>query len=243
MTLGVVTKSPPTPPAPAPPGDPPELRPFSEPARKLAGVLIVVGLGALAVYALAQPAAPAHATPRPAGAEIAEPAHAKAPERHPVRIRQPIVAPRVATGQQDAVGRPITVACGTCHATTPPRIQTRSGADLDEFHQGLEYAHGQLTCLSCHDAGNYDQLRLADGSPVGFPDAIALCAQCHGPQYRDYIHGSHGGMTGHWDLTRGPRERNHCVDCHDPHSPRFPMVLPSFAPAPDRGLFRSPHSP
>jgi hypothetical protein len=57
-----------------------------------------------------------------------------------------------------------------------------------------------------------------------------LCGQCHGPQARDYAHGAHGGMTGYWDLSRGPRERNNCIDCHDPHAPAFPKVRPVFAP-------------
>ena len=64
-----------------------------------------------------------------------------------------------------------------------------------------------------------------------FPaDALRLCAQCHGPQYRDYRHGAHGGMRGHWDLSRGPRERNHCVACHDPHAPAFGQFEPVPGP-------------
>jgi formate-dependent nitrite reductase cytochrome c552 subunit len=62
-------------------------------------------------------------------------------------------------------------------------------------------------------------------------DAMQLCAQCHGPQFRDYTHGSHGGMQGHWDLSRGPRLRNHCVDCHDPHTPQFQPSNPVLPPA------------
>ena len=37
-------------------------------------------------------------------------------------------------------------------------------------------------------------------------------------------------MTGHWDLTKGPRKRNHCTTCHDPHAPAFPKMLPVFKP-------------
>jgi formate-dependent nitrite reductase cytochrome c552 subunit len=60
--------------------------------------------------------------------------------------------------------------------------------------------------------------------------AIELCAQCHGPQYRDYKAGAHGGMTGNWDLSRGPRVRNHCVDCHEAHAPRYPGTRPVLRP-------------
>ena len=51
-----------------------------------------------------------------------------------------------------------------------------------------------------------------------------------GPQRRDYDHGAHGGMQGYWDLRRGPRTRNHCVECHDVHSPAFGAFRPMPAP-------------
>ena len=57
-------------------------------------------------------------------------------------------------------------------------------------------------------------------------EALTLCSQCHGPQRRDYDHGAHGGMTGYWDRSRGGRQRNHCVDCHDPHQPAYVGGLP-----------------
>ena len=63
---------------------------------------------------------------------------------------------------------------------------------------------------------------------------MTLCAQCHGPQFRDYQHGAHGGMTGYWDLTKGGRMRNNCIDCHDPHAPKYPTVTPG--PRPERPL-------
>lgn len=153
---------------------------------------------------------------------------------HPVTLRPGPDTPRVRTQATALDGRPVDAACSTCHTTRVPNAQARSAADLQEFHQGMAYAHGQQTCLSCHNASDYDTLRRADGSPVAYPRTIELCAQCHGPQYRDYQHGSHGGMTGHWDLKSGPRERNTCTDCHDPHAPAFPKVMPVFSPE-DRG--------
>jgi hypothetical protein len=123
-------------------------------------------------------------------------------------------------------GRPVAASCGTCHALIEPRD---AGPERD-FHKGIDQRHGQVSCLACHDAENRDQLRLADGSPVPFGDALALCGQCHGPQTRDYHDGSHGGMNGYWDLTRGPRVRNGCLDCHEPHAPQIPQVQPVLPP-------------
>jgi hypothetical protein len=151
---------------------------------------------------------------------------------HPVTIRKPKAEPWVDSGKKDTKGQAIMVACATCHDTRTANLKTNDGVLLKEFHQGLKYAHGAQTCLSCHNSGDYNTLKLADGQSLDFSESIRLCAQCHGPQYRDYQNGSHGGMTGHWDLKQGPRERNHCTDCHDPHHPAYPKVMPVFPPKP-----------
>lgn len=112
---------------------------------------------------------------------------------------------------------------------------------MNEFHGSLKIAHGKISCLSCHNADDYDALKLADGSRVEYSNVMQLCAQCHGQQMRDYKHNVHGGMNGHWDLTRGPRERLNCIDCHNPHSPQFPKMQPTFKPK-DRFLDSHPAS-
>jgi hypothetical protein len=122
------------------------------------------------------------------------------------------------------------VSCSSCHATTTPNRAILSGGQLEKFHQGLIYSHGSQSCLNCHNESNYDALRLANGDSVDYVDVMTLGGQCHGPQLRDYQRGLHGGMNGHWDLTRGPRTRNNCINCHDPHAPAFPMVQPVFPP-------------
>ena len=153
---------------------------------------------------------------------------------HPVVIRsapqlKPIEAKSVEGGLHHSSST--TVACATCHTTRPANRKNRSAEDLDQFHQGLKLNHGKLACVACHDSeGGYAGLHLADGTAVAFADSMQLCAQCHGPQFRDYQHGSHGGMTGYWDRTRGPRERNHCLHCHDPHAPQIAVVQPVAGP-------------
>lgn len=146
-----------------------------------------------------------------------------------VTINRPAGPPTIDTGLRDHHGDPVGVHCTTCHDSKKPAM-TATAADLDEFHQGLAYAHGSLTCLSCHNSGDYSTLKGADGRVIEFSDVMNLCAQCHGPQSRDYRNGSHGGMTGYWDLSRGPRHRKNCIDCHDPHSPARPAIHPVFPP-------------
>lgn len=164
---------------------------------------------------------------------------------HPVVVHVPEKLESVETGQLDASGKPARIACVTCHTLRAPTKLPESPDELVRFHQGLKFQHGKLRCASCHLVGAQDSLRLADGSKIPFREAMTLCGQCHGPQLRDYQHGAHGGMNGHWDLTKGPRLRNHCVDCHDPHVPRFQPSNPVLRPA-DRLLpppFEKPAHP
>lgn len=149
---------------------------------------------------------------------------------HGVTIRRPNGPPRFDIGLTSMHGEKLNVACSTCHTAREPNILNRTTADLDEFHKGMGFSHGNLSCLACHNPKNYDTLHLADRTPLDFQDVMSLCSQCHGTQRRDYDHGAHGGMTGYWDLSRGPRVRNNCVDCHHPHQPKFPKMNPTFKP-------------
>lgn len=170
---------------------------------------------------------PARATRPPPGPALAR------PEIHlPDRLRG------VSAEYSDLLHRNINVACKTCHSLRRPTALPTTAAELDEFHQGLVFSHGALTCGSCHLLGDQTALRRADGTAIPLADAIELCRQCHGPQARDYDHGAHGGMSGHWDLSVGGRLRNHCVDCHDAHAPQIPATRPVLRPA-DRGLTRA----
>jgi cytochrome c553 len=150
--------------------------------------------------------------------------------RFPVEIRKPSGPPRVEIPVKDAHGSAVTAACSTCHTTRQPNHQNITVKELDEFHGGMAFSHGTVSCLSCHNPSDYDSLKLADGRRVEFIDVMTLCGQCHGPQLKDYEHGAHGGMNGYWDLMRGPQVKNNCVDCHNPHSPQFPKMQPTFKP-------------
>ncbi|MFT7632687.1 MAG: hypothetical protein ACI87E_003741 [Mariniblastus sp.] len=147
-----------------------------------------------------------------------------------VSIRKPAGPPRVATGQTDPHGNQVTVACSTCHTVRKPDFTNKVPDDLKEFHGELGFSHGTVSCLSCHNSNDYDALKLADGARVEFSNVMTLCAQCHGQQKRDYMHGVHGGLNGFWDLSRGPQTKNNCVDCHHPHAPQFPKMQPTFKP-------------
>lgn len=156
------------------------------------------------------------------------PVDAAAPT-HPEVLHVPTTLGVVDTPRLDANGTPLGVACATCHAPDGGIIGDENG-EPEAFHTKVELRHGELSCAHCHDPVDRSRLRLADASTVPMADAMQLCSQCHGPQARDWRHGAHGGMSGYWDLRRGPRERNHCVDCHAPHAPAYARVMPVFPP-------------
>jgi formate-dependent nitrite reductase cytochrome c552 subunit len=152
------------------------------------------------------------------------------PANHSVQINVPdkLVAIQATPATSSARGE--RVACPTCHSLRREAPLPRSTTELDEFHSGLELRHGELVCSACHVAGDPTSLHLADGRNIPMQSVMSLCGQCHGPQLRDYRHGAHGGMRGYWDLGRGPRDRNNCVDCHDPHAPQFVGGQPVLPP-------------
>lgn len=163
---------------------------------------------------------------------------------HATTIHQPARLSGVETGRLDADGSRERVSCVSCHSLRKEQGVPSAASELDQFHKGLVVKHGSLDCASCHTytEGGGPGLRLASGATLPPTETMRLCAQCHGPQYRDYTHGSHGGMTGYWDKTRGPRLRNHCVDCHDPHVPAYERTRPVLEPV-DRGTAPAAHAP
>jgi hypothetical protein len=114
--------------------------------------------------------------------------------------------------------------CSDCHEDEPTN---RTRRQLEDEHEDLKLEHGDLWCLSCHDADHRDQLHLSDGTLIGFEDSWKLCTQCHGAKLADWRAGVHGKRTGNW---RGAKQYRTCVVCHDPHSPPFQPLEPKPPP-------------
>ena len=117
--------------------------------------------------------------------------------------------------------------CMDCHELidSQPRSQ-----DLLQ-HEDIHMAHGlNARCVNCHDPKNRDKLTLRDGKQVGFSQSPMLCAQCHGTTYREWERGVHGKTLGYWDASKGKANKLGCVQCHDPHSPRYEPMAPLPAP-------------
>lgn len=114
--------------------------------------------------------------------------------------------------------------CADCHedGEVNPAVRT-----LEEEHDTLDFRHGDLWCMACHELEEHENLHLADGTTVAFEDSWRLCTQCHAEKLPDWRAGVHGKRTGHW---RGDKEYRTCVACHDPHRPPFRSLEPRPAP-------------
>jgi len=127
--------------------------------------------------------------------------------------------------------------CMNCHATKPPDPTPRA---LTGMHSDIVFHHDEehRWCFGCHNPDDRNKLRLAYGKLIDFADHFELCGQCHGTIYRDWRVGIHGKRTGDWN---GEKRYWVCVDCHDPHNPKFKPIAPQ--PPPDRPLAEHVSSP
>jgi hypothetical protein len=116
--------------------------------------------------------------------------------------------------------------CSDCHADMEVNTTRR---ELVDFHEDivLKHAEEQRWCLDCHSPDNRDKLRLASGELLSFKKSYYLCGQCHGTIFRDWKAGVHGKRTGFWN---GKKQYRLCVNCHNPHQPKFRPVNPMPPP-------------
>ncbi len=136
-------------------------------------------------------------------------------------IRQPSLRPEITI-----VG--YTYRCSSCHKLFPPRMTT--GRTLTQ-HRDIVLKHGiNDRCLNCHHPENRDAFVDDVGGEISYDQPQRLCAKCHGPVYRDWLNRAHGRTNGYWDVSKGPLWRTKCIQCHDPHQPPFPPMVPAPAP-------------
>ena len=121
-----------------------------------------------------------------------------------------------------------TYQCNECHRSflSPPGRKI-----LVAEHVDLVLEHGQNDyCLSCHHPTNRNLYVAHDGSEIPANEAPQLCGKCHGLVLRDWENGVHGRRFGYWQEELGEQQRLICIQCHDPHNPKFPLLAPMPGP-------------
>jgi hypothetical protein len=127
--------------------------------------------------------------------------------------------------------------CYACHEKTKPLPLTyddKGKLVMPKEHDSIHMAHGRHernnNCYNCHNEHNLEFLQPRDGRELKFAESSALCGSCHGPSFRDWEAGAHGRLNGFWKADVGARVRKDCVNCHDPHAPKFPGRGPAPPP-------------
>ena len=118
--------------------------------------------------------------------------------------------------------------CNDCHSLF--QNEREPGRALTQ-HNNIMLEHGSNdACLNCHDKDNREKLTLRGGEVVGYDHVEQLCAQCHGPVYRDWQNGTHGKIVGYWNTDLGEANKLKCSECHDPHHPAYRPMSPLPGP-------------
>lgn len=122
--------------------------------------------------------------------------------------------------------------CSICH----DGFEGTMGEDaLQGEHADIFFDHAlSLQCLNCHNPKNADAYVYHDGSEIPGDQPTQLCAKCHGLHYEEWELAVHGRVNGTWDPAYGEQAKLDCIQCHDPHSPKFPKMRPEKPPVATR---------
>ncbi|MBT5926969.1 MAG: hypothetical protein HOH33_10145 [Verrucomicrobia bacterium] len=137
-------------------------------------------------------------------------------------------APVRVTKGLDLVKDTWTYDCMSCHRI----LESKWKYDRKLYeHEHITLDHGNNRfCLNCHHPKNRNAFVDYDGTEILEENVVLLCAKCHGPTYQDWKAGAHGRTNGFWDKTKGKQTKLRCIQCHDPHSPKFALIESETAP-------------
>lgn len=120
-----------------------------------------------------------------------------------------------------------TYRCNECHQAF---LSPRDRAERVAEHTDIQLEHGRNDyCLNCHHRDNREAYVDHNGAEIPSDQPARLCAKCHGIIYRDWLAGAHGKWIGGWGQASEPQQL-FCIQCHDPHAPKFPEIEPMPGP-------------
>lgn len=122
--------------------------------------------------------------------------------------------------------------CFICHAFWVPIPTSMQNSDPRFAHSHITLSHGSNDrCYNCHDVTDRNKYVANDGSGIMPQIPEQLCKRCHGLIFNDWLKGTHGKWTGMSSPRRlGDQQTYTCVECHDPHDPKFKYTI--IAPPP-----------
>lgn len=154
---------------------------------------------------------------------VAKPPTAQPPVGLPSDLHLDKTPPRQTVGL-DLVRSGWTYNCMECHKLFPAKWHY--DRPLVE-HRTIQLQHGENRfCLNCHHPTNRNAFVDYDGAEIAQADVVTLCAKCHGTIYRDWKAGVHGRQNGYWNAASGEKTKLRCIQCHDPHAPKFQPIKP-----------------
>ena len=133
--------------------------------------------------------------------------------------------PPRATKGLDLVKAGWTYNCMECHKLFPARWHYDDRPFNEHKDVKLEHGNNRF-CLNCHHPTNRNAFVDYDGAEIAQADVVKLCAKCHGTIYRDWQAGVHGRQNGFWNASMGDKTKLRCIQCHDPHRPKFKEMKP-----------------
>ncbi len=186
-------------------------------------VLAVVAAGAVIILADAEQTVSSLA-PVPANLPVVpRPPAAQPPTGLAADTHLDKTPPRKTVGL-DLVRNGWTYNCMECHKLFPAKWHY--DRPVNE-HRDVQLNHGNNRfCLNCHHPVNRNAFVDYDGAEIPQAEVVVLCAKCHGTIYRDWKAGVHGRQNGYWNSQMGEKTRLRCIQCHDPHSPKFQPMKP-----------------
>jgi hypothetical protein len=188
-----------------------------------AAVLSSVILGQLLPAAEVAGRASASSGTEPALPVVARPPAVQPPVGLPTDTHLDKTPPRKTVGL-DLVRNGWTYNCMECH--TLIKARWHYDRPMNE-HKEIKLEHGNNRfCLNCHHPTNRSAFVDYDGAEIAQQEVVQLCAKCHGTTHRDWQAGVHGRQNGFWKADAGEKTRLRCIQCHDPHHPKFAEMTP-----------------
>ncbi|MEE9368849.1 MAG: hypothetical protein V3V05_08290 [Pontiella sp.] len=118
--------------------------------------------------------------------------------------------------------------CARCHKPELEPYRAESLPPGKDAHWDISIHHaGDMDCFSCHKKEDPNQLVSVIDKNATLETSYLHCGSCHKDQFKSWLGGAHGKRLTGWN---GVRIIRNCSECHNPHAPERPKVIPIAQP-------------